>query len=408
MVATINEPRQGRRGVPYLTAESAGAAAAALADTFALDAARRDAERELPARELAELAASGLLAITVPAAYGGADLTVEVVAEVFRLLATGDPSIAQIPLSHFVYVNALRQRGTASQQRFFFDEVLAGRWFGNAQSEVGSKHVRDHATTLRPDGDAGDRWILSGEKGYCTGALFADWIPVLAHLDDDGPLHIAWVERGAPGLAVIDDWDGMGQRTTGSGTVRLDGVVVTDARITPYHLTFEQPSTYGSFAQVLHAALDAGIARAALTEAAAFVRSSSRPYPDAQVERAADDPLIVHAFGQMEVAVRAAEALVAEGARAVDRANVRLDADAAAAASLAVAAARAATTSASIEASSRLFEVAGTRAALDGLNLHRHWRNARTHTLHDPAQWKIHHLGRWSLEGTRPPRHGQI
>ncbi len=397
--------------VPVLSADEAVRVASELGDLLAEGSARRDAERLLPADELEQLSASGLLAITVPTSYGGPGLPAAIAAEVFRLLAAGDPSVAQIPHSHFVYVNALRHRATPAQQAFFFDQVRRGKRFGNAQSEIGSKHARDYRTALTPQGD---RWVLNGEKGYSTGALLADWIPVLAHLDTvedpgQGPLHVAWVERTAPGVTVVDDWDGMGQRTTASGTVRLVDVEVDASRLTPYHLTFESgPQTYGAFAQLLHAALDAGIARAALREAAGFVTTRSRPYADAQVERHADDPLVVHAFGEMELEVRAAEALVAEAGRAVDRADAELTAELAGAASLAVAAARAATTEASVHVSSRLFEVAGTRSALDSLNLHRHWRNARTHTLHDPAAWKVQHLGGWALEGRLPPNHGQI
>ena len=404
-------PRRTGGTVPILTAHEAVAVARDLASELAVGSAERDAQRVLPAAELDRLSASGLLAITVPAAYDGADLPVSAVTEVFRLLATGDPNVAQMPHSHFVYVNALRHHADPAQQAFFFGEVLAGKRFGNAQSEVGSKHVRDHSTTLHPA--APGRWRLEGVKGYATGALFADWIPVLAHLDtlpdgSGGPLHVAWVERTAPGVTVIDDWNGMGQRTTASGTVRLESVDVPEDRITPYHLTFEGPQTFGAFAQVLHAALDAGIARAALAEAAEFVTTKSRPYPDAGVERAAEDPLVVRAFGEMELAVRAAEALLAEAAHAVDHANVDLTTETAAHASLAVAAARAATSQTSLDVASRLFEVAGTRSALDSLNLNRHWRNARTHTLHDPAAWKVQHLGRWAVDGTLPPNHGHL
>lgn len=394
------------RRVPVLDAAEAIAVAARVADALAVGAAERDARRILPAEELDTLSRSGLLGITVPASYGGAGLGAATVAEVFRLLATGDPSVAQVPHSHFVYVNALRHQGTRAQQAFFFDEALAGRRFGNAQSEIGSKHVRDIRTTLRPVGT--ERWLLDGEKGYSTGALFADWIPVLAHRGEDGPLHVAWVDRRAAGVTVVDDWDGMGQRTTASGTVRLERVLVHDARITPYHLTFERPQTYGAFAQLLHAAIDTGIARAALDEAARFVTTRSRPYPDAGVERAADDPLVVHAFGQMELEVRSAEALLAEAGLAVEHADRDLTAETAGEASLAVAAARACSTRASVEVGSRLFEVCGTRSALASLNLDRHWRNARTHTLHDPAAWKVQHLGRYAVDGTLPPNHGQL
>ncbi len=391
--------------VPVLRAHEALAAAGELAARFAAGAADRDARRTLPHAELDELSASGLLAITVPASHGGAGLPVEVVTEVIRLLSTGDPNIGQIPHSHFAYVNQLRLQGTDAQQRRLFGEVLAGHRFGNAQSEAGTKHVRDIRTTLTAAGPG--HWRLNGRKFYATGALLAHRIPVLAHLGPDGPLHVAWVDRHADGLEVIDDWNGLGQRTTASGSVVLRDVAVPDELITPYATTFDGPQTYGAFAQVLHAAIDAGIARAALTDAARFVRERSRPYPDAQVERAADDPLVVQAFGEVELAVRAAEALLAEAARAVDRAGADLTAATATAASLAVAAARAATTHAALEAGSRLFEVAGTRSAAGGLGLDRHWRNARTHTLHDPAAWKVQHLGRWAVDGTPPPNHGQ-
>ena len=396
--------------VPVLDAASAVSAAAALSAELAEGAAERDALRILPAEQLAVLSASGLLGISVPREYGGAELPAGAVAEVFRLLAIGDPNVAQIPHSHFVYVNAMRHQGTRSQQAFFFGEALEGRRFGNAQSEVGTKHVRDFRTILRQSsGSAGeDLWHLDGDKGYSTGALFADWIPVLAHLGEDGPMHVAWVDRRADGVTVTDDWDGMGQRTTASGSVRLRNVAVHASRITPYHLTFDGPQTYGAFAQLLHAAIDAGIARAALDEAATFVTTKSRPYPDAGVERAADDPLVVHAFGQMELEVRAAEALLAEAGLAVEHADRHLSAQTAGEASLAVAAARASSTRAAVEAGSRLFEVAGTRSALASLNLDRHWRNARTHTLHDPASWKVQHLGRYAVDGTLPPNHGQL
>ncbi len=414
--ATTMDRQTRPASVPVLTRDQAVAKAVELAAGFATGAARRDRERIVPTAEVEQLSAAGLLAITVPRDHGGAGLGAGAVAEVVRLVATGDPNIAQIPHSHFVYVNALLEQGSDEQRSFLLGQVLSGKRFGNAQSEIRSKHLRDHATTLRPaSGGAGrdvQEWILDGEKGYCTGAHFAHWIPVLAHLGDGGPLHVAWVERAAEGVSVVDDWDGLGQRTTASGTVRLDGVRVSSDLITPYHLTFERPQVYGAFAQLLHAAIDAGIARAAVRDAATFVTTSSRPYPDAitlyGVERAAEDPLVVHAFGEIELKVRAAESLLAEAGRAVERAAAGLTAATAADASLAVAAARAVTTEASLEASSRLYEVTGTRAARASVGLDRHWRNARTHTLHDPASWKVQHLGRFAIDGTLPPAHGQI
>ncbi|NUR05068.1 MAG: SfnB family sulfur acquisition oxidoreductase [Streptomyces sp.] len=381
------------------------AVAADLAEEFRAGAAARDAERRLPRKELDELTASGLLAVTVPAEHGGADVTALTLAEIFRLLASADGSLAQIPQSHFAYVNVIRRQGTEEQRKFFFAELLAGRRFGNAQSEAGTRHVQDIRTRLEPQPDGS--YLLTGVKHYSTGALFADWIPVLARADDDN-LHVAYVPRQAPGLTVIDDWDGMGQRTTASGTVRLDGVQVPADRVLPHHLTFQGPQLHGAVAQLLHAAIDAGIAAGALAEAAEFVRTKSRPWFESGVDTAAEDPLLIQRFGELALQVRASEALLREAARAVDAARTDLTDDTAAEASIAVAAAKVQAAQSAVEVASALFEVSGTRAALNSLNLHRHWRDARTHTLHDPARWKLQHIGRYVLNGTRPPRHGLL
>jgi len=381
------------------------AVAAALADDFRAGASARDTERRLPRAELDRLSASGLLAVTVPAENGGADVSALTLAEIFRLLASADGSLAQIPQSHFAYVNVIRRQGTPQQQKFFFAELLAGRRFGNAQSEAGTKHVQDIRTrlTLQPDGS----YVLTGVKHYSTGALFADWIPVLARAEGD-QLHVAYVPRDAPGVTVVDDWDGMGQRTTASGTVRLADVPVPADRALPHHLTFEGPQLHGAVAQLLHAAIDAGIAGGALAEAAEFVRTKSRPWFESGLESATEDPLLIQRFGELALQVRSSEALLREAARAVDAARADLTDDTAAEASIAVAAAKVQAAQAAVEVAGALFEVAGTRSALNSLNLHRHWRDARTHTLHDPTRWKIQHIGRYVLNGTRPPRHGLL
>ncbi|MEU4411019.1 SfnB family sulfur acquisition oxidoreductase [Streptosporangium sp. NPDC023963] len=381
------------------------ATARALAAEFAPGAADRDAGRLLPVAELDRLSASGLLAITVPREHGGAEVSAQTLAEVVRLLAAADPNIAQIPQSHFVYVNVLRRQGTPEQRKFFFGEVLAGARLGNAQSEAGTRHVQDYRTRLVPDGE--DGFLLRGVKHYSTGALFAHWIPVLARREDE-TLHVAYVPRDADGLTVIDDWAGMGQRTTASGTVRLDDVRVPANRVVPHHLTFTGPQLHGAVAQLLHAAIDVGIAGGTLAEALEFVRTRARPWFESGVDSAAEDPLIIQRAGELAIKVRAAEALLAAAGREVDAAAADLTEESAAAASIAVATVKAYVDPVAVELGSAVFELGGTRASLDGLNLHRHWRNARTHTLHDPARWKIQHIGRYVLNGRLPPRHGLL
>ncbi|MFE6506285.1 SfnB family sulfur acquisition oxidoreductase [Nocardioides sp. NPDC057767] len=402
--------------IARLDAETAPLVARRIAEELALGDGARDRDRALPHDQVKTYAAAGLGALTVPLEFGGPALPATTVAEVFRLVSWGDPNVGQVPHSHFAMLNGLRLNqlrlnGSREAAQRIYSEVRAGALVANAQSEFGTKHVRDIRTTLTPAREDGE-WLLNGEKFYCTGSLFADYLAVLARRDVDGPLHVAWVRTETPGVEIIDDWDAVGQRTTGSGTVRLTDVVVPDEWITPFAVTFDVPTTYGAFAQLLHAAIDAGIARRALDEASRFVCTRSRPYADAVAlagaETAAQDPLVVRAFGEMELAVRSAEALLAEAGRRVDEADADLTESSAAEASLAVAAARASTAEVSVDVTSRLLEVSGARSALRAANLDRHWRNARTHTLHDPAAWKVQHLGRWAVDGTRPPRHGQI
>lgn len=398
------------------SAAEAVSVARSLAVDFAAGAADRDRHRELPYREVERLASSGLLAITVPAGDGGADLPPSVVAEVTRILATADPNIAQIPHSHFVYLNLLRLAGSPDQRRHFGGQILQGARIANAQTERGGTTIADVATTLRP---ADGHFRIDGAKYYCTGSLFADLLAVLTRLDDsegqsDLPNgdYIAYVPADAPGIHVIDDWDGLGQRTTGSGTVRFDGVAATRNQLVPRAGAVNAATGYGSFAQLLHAAIDAGIARGALEAATHFVREESRPWFEADVTRAIDDPLLIQRFGELAVSVAAAGATLAAAGGAVDvtvtAGGSQDPAESAANASLAVGTAKILADNAANEVSSALFEVSGTRSVATELNLGHYWRNARTHTLHDPVRWKYQHIGRAQLHGTPAPLHGVI
>ncbi|MFD0360917.1 SfnB family sulfur acquisition oxidoreductase [Nocardia sp. GCM10030253] len=399
------------------SAAQARSIATQLAADFASGAAARDRDRELPHQEIDRLAASGLLAVTVPSPYGGADLPPSAVAEVVRILAAADPNIAQIPHSHFVYLNLLRLAGSEAQRRRYFARVLDGGRIANAQSERGSATVADIATTVRP---TAGRFRIDGVKYYCTGSLFADVLAVLTRLEDPDTHsglpageYIAFLPVDTPGVRIIDDWNGLGQRTTGSGTVSFEGVVVERDQLIARSAAVHAPTGYGAFAQLLHAAIDAGIARGALTAATEFVRTFSRPWFEAGVTRAVDDPLLIQRFGELSVAVAAAEATLAAAGAAVDAATHGLSGgvdapESAAQASLAVATVKVLADRAANEVSAALFEVGGTRSAAADLNLHHYWRNARTHTLHDPIRWKYQHIGRALLHDTPPPLHGVI
>jgi SfnB family sulfur acquisition oxidoreductase len=384
------------------TEDEAIASVKRLAALFAEGASLRDQERVLPHHEMEQVAQSGLLGITVPSEYGGTDISNPFLAEVVALLSEADSSIGQIPQNHFYILEVLRLAGTQEQKRYFFGRALAGEHFANALAEAGPRPAGQIATRIVDDGVG---YRITGTKYYATGALFCDWIAIFA-LDPQDRTVMALVPRDADGVTVIDDWSGFGQRTTASGTVLIDNIYVPADAVVRHDQVFERPTTLGSLGQLLHAAVDLGIARAAFTDMIKFVRNRSRGHLQLGIDKATDDPLTIARAGVVAVKIEAAGAMLERAGRKVDIAQVSPSEQAATEASLAVGSAKALTTEAAIDASNALFELAGTSSTDEKLNLDRHWRNARTHTVHDPVRWKYHAIGDFHLNDTMPAPSG--
>ncbi len=384
--------------------DDAIAAAKAVAALALPGAVERDRERDYPLEALALFSRSGLGSISIPRAFGGGGLSYRTVAEVFRLISAADPSLGQIPQNHFGIIQFVLDEGTLAQQEAIFQAVIAGQRLGNGGPEKHTRHTREVLARLQQQGD---KWRLTGDKFYSTGALFAHIIVTTALEDNDQPV-MAFIPRPAAGLQVIDDWSGIGQRTTASGTVRLQAVVVDPAWVIPLPDS-HKPGLRGPLSQLIQAAIDAGIARGAFDEASDFIRHHSRPWVDAGVERNADDPYLLADVGRLHIELRAADALLRRAAQVLDETDVSLlTPESAAQASIAVAEAKVLTTEVALKASEKLLEWGGSRATLSVHGLDRHWRNARTHTLHDPVRWKYHAIGNYYLNGILPVRHAWI
>ena len=373
-----------------------------LAAEFAKEDSERDQNRRLPAEEVQKFSQSGLWGITVPKEYGGAFVSSVTLAEVIKIISEADSSLGQIPQNHLYMVEAVRLDGTDEQKKFFFDLALQGKRFGNAFSEIGTKSVTDVQTKLEPDGSD---FVLNGRKYYSAGALLAHWVPVIAS-NPDGKTVVAFVERDAPGLTLLDDWTSFGQRTTASGTSIIENVKVKAEHVIPHYLAFERATPMGAIAQIIQAAVDVGIAKAAVRDTIYFVRNHTRPWVDSNLEKGYEDPLTLYNLGNVQIQVHAAEALLRRAGEFIDIANESgLEEPKVVEASIAVAEAKALATEASLLATNKLFELAGTKSTLEQFNYNRHWRNARAHTLHDPVRWKYYAVGNYFLNGVYPPRH---
>lgn len=391
------------------------AVARRVAAEIAVGAVDREVRGVWPEAELRRVAESGLLGIIVPERFGGPDLPRSTAVEVLRILSEADSAVGQLLLAHFVLNAAIGGLGDTEPAPTIYRDVVAGAQLGNATVERGTRLSVDRLTTVtrRPGGG----WVLDGTKYYATGTLGASWIAVAARIADTEPAHGAtvFVRPTDPGVTLnLDRWSSFGQRGTASGEVVFDRVAVDDLYVIdegpdPDPVT-SPPSVLGAFDQALHAAVDIGIARAALTDGARFVTTKSRPWFEAGVDSAADEPHVVRRFGELTARLYALEALLAAGTARIDEAltEPELTRESAAAASLQVAAAKALAQEFAVEIASGVFELAGASATDRGYALDRHWRNVRVHSLHDPARWKYVHLGNHTLRGTLPPRLGVL
>ncbi|MDX8481941.1 SfnB family sulfur acquisition oxidoreductase [Mesorhizobium sp. VK24D] len=372
-----------------------------LAAEFIKDSSRRDRDRVWPVAELDQFSQSGLWSINVPKAFGGPEVSYATLAKVIEIISAADSSIGQIAQNHLGVVAAIRTVSDKDQQALLFAEVLKGTRFGNAFSEFGSKRAADFETKFT---DASDHVIVNGQKFYSSGALLAHLVPIVA-LDGEGRAWYAIADRGAPGLTVIDDWSSFGQRTTLSGTVIIDNVKVPKTHLVPGYKGYDKPTADGAIFQIIQVAVDTGIAQAAIDETVQFVRTKSRAWIDSGVDNAWDDPYTIQAIGDLTLRLHAAQALLERAGLAIDRAVAEPTAETVAHAQIVTAEAKVLSTEIAIAATNKLFELAGTRSTLAEHNLDRHWRNARTHTLHDPVRWKYAILGKYFLNGERPPLH---
>jgi alkylation response protein AidB-like acyl-CoA dehydrogenase len=342
----------------------------------------------------------------VPRRYGGPEASFVEFAQMMMHLGEGDPNLAQMLQPHFVLLDWLVIDGSEAQRQRFFADVMNGHIITNALAERGGKTPGDFQTRLSRDGGG---YRLNGVKFYSTGSLIADQLYVMARTEDGGHA-IAIVPKDRAGIEVIDDWDGMGQRTTGSGTTKLDNVEVSAEEVMPLPLHGKKRSYLGAASQIAHAAIDAGIALAALKDGVEYGRTKARPVADAGVDRATDDPYVQQAVGEMSVIAHSAEVMVLRAGVMLDQVLARhclLNGEALeqayAGASIAVAEAKAAANNASLQVSEMMFRVAGASATLRKYGLDRHWRNARTHTTHDPVAYKYRAIGQFMLSDTLPP-----
>jgi alkylation response protein AidB-like acyl-CoA dehydrogenase len=374
-------------------------------DEVRAEAVQRELQRDLPFAAVQRLAGLGFGALRVPREFGGEGLSLPEFFDLLVDLAAADSNVAHLLRGHFAFVEILLLRAPSAFRDRWLRSIADGAIIGNAASEQTGNSLADMTTTVQ---EVDGRWVLNGKKFYSTGTLYSSHVYVAAGREtNEGPERVTLVIRtDAPGVTLLDDWNGMGQRLTASGTTVFDNVEVDPESISPY--SAGGPSHLGGFFQLVLVAVAAGIGLAVLNDTVDFVRPRTRTFINANADVPRDDPQVKHVIGQLSAAAFTDRAVVLAAAELMQRAAESPERDTSAlhelvdAAEIAAYRAQVQVLDDVLRASTLMFEVGGASATFRDTALDRHWRNARTVASHNPVIYKFKQIGDYELNGVGP------
>lgn len=375
------------------------AKAVELRELFARDAAARDREGGKPLEQLRLLKDSGLLNLLIPRDYGGAGERWSTALKIAREFAKVDGALGHLYGYHFGSQNAAYLRGTPDQAADIFRRSADGNWFWGNTANSFSKSLFGRRE--------GDWYILDGFRPFTSGSHIADYLQVAWEDNITDERRFAVIPASRQGIRIENDWDGFGQRQTGSGRVTY-----TDVRIHRDEVLDHKPDGIKPFQTITPFLQQSvllnvfiGSAQGALLAARDYTRQTSRPWIHSGVDRHTDDPWVKRVYGELYIRVQAATLLADRAADTLDDVWSRgrdLTAEQRGDAAAVIAAANVFAGEVALDVTSRIFEVMGARSATITNGYDRFWRNVRIHTLHNPAEYKTRNVGAWFLTGSHP------
>ncbi|WP_426099343.1 acyl-CoA dehydrogenase family protein [Pseudomonas sp. PSPC3-3] len=371
-----------------------------LAAEFALTAVERDERGGTPKTERDALRQSGLLALSIPAQYGGLGGRWSDTLSIVREFAKVDSSIAHVFGFHHLMLATVRLFSRPDQWQPWFEQTARKNWFwGNALNPL------DTRTLVK---DFGGWREFSGKKSFCSGASDSEML-IASAVDESagGKLLIAAIPSGRSGITLHNDWNNIGQRQTDSGSASFERVRVEESELLldPGPLSTPFAGLRPLIAQLTFTHMFLGIAEGAFDEARNYTLTETRAWHKSTAEDVRQDPYVLHHYGEFWVALQGVRLLVERAATLLDQAWAKgpnLSENERGQLAIAIATAKVAASRQGLELCSRLFEVTGARSTHASLRLDRHWRNLRTQSLHDPVDYKLHELGDWALNQSLP------
>jgi alkylation response protein AidB-like acyl-CoA dehydrogenase len=377
-----------------------------LVDAIAAGAQARDRGEGSTHEAIALVRAAKLGLYRLPVSQGGGGASLPQLYELVLDLAEADSNIPHILRNHFAFVEKALRSPASPRYARWLGLAREGQLAGLGASELGTQKIGDGdgLTRLEPHGEG---YVLNGTKYYSTGNLYSDFILVNAKTPDDTFVS-ARVSVRQEGVNVADDWDGIGQRQTASGTTVYSNVAVSREDVLVIANEDIKLPFQATFAQLYLTTIIAGILRSVVKDAVALVRRRARNYYHAVAAKPADDPLLQQTIGKLASAAYVAEAAVLRAAEALGAAHESAIGGQPDHALFLEAAQRAAKSKVIVDelalnAATQLFDAGGASAAKQSERLHRHWRNIRTIASHNPVSYKARALGDQLINETPLP-----
>lgn len=367
-------------------------------EKIAEGAVEREKNRILPYEQINLLKQAGFGALRVPVRFGGDGVSIPQLFQLLIELAKADSNIVQALRGHFAFVEDRLNAHKFESQELWFKRFVQGDLAGNAWTEIGQVKIGDVITRVT---QKGNQLLVNGKKYYSTGTIFADWVDLFAYDETTDQHVIAAISRHASGVEVLDDWDGFGQRTTGSGTLTLNDVAIERDHILPFDQRFKYQT---AFYQVFHLATLAGIAHAAVATFVHEVQKRDRIFSHGNADLVRNDPQILQVIGKASSQAYASESITIRTAEALQRAyishfgesevkNIQANNDA----ELESSQGQVVISELVLDLTSQLFNSLGASASTTAKQLDRFWRNARVVSSHNPLIYKEKVIGDWEV-----------
>ncbi|WP_151962337.1 acyl-CoA dehydrogenase family protein [Acinetobacter bereziniae] len=358
----------------------------------------REQQRSLPYEQINWLKQAGFGALRVPVKFGGDGVSLPQLFQLLIELARADSNIVQALRGHFAFVEDRLNAHKVADQTLWFKRFVQGDLVGNAWTEIGQVKIGDVITRVK---QKNNQLLVNGKKYYSTGTIFADWVDLFAYDETTDQHVIAAISRHASGVQVLDDWDGFGQKTTGSGTLSLTDVAIERDHILPFEQRFKYQT---AFYQVIHLATLSGIAQSAVATFIHEVQKRDRIFSHGNADLVRNDPQILQVIGKASAQAYASETITLRTAEALQKAyhshfgeseikNIQANNDA----ELESAQGQVVISALVLDLTSQLFNALGASASTTSKQLDRFWRNARVVSSHNPLVYKEKVIGDWEV-----------